>query len=161
MGRICRRGRDFPEGSMTMQIYADVLSTPVQIVGTHQGSASGSALFGAMAAGRETAVFPFWRLPKGWESAETQCTIRFRNTLPFMTRLYGEYKQLHDYFGRGGSNVMKRLKALSRNRNRSNKIFSRDQWIGQKGAARMRLGALEGTYRKETDALIRGTGAGR
>ena len=29
-------------------------------------------------------------------------------------RLYGEYKQLHDYFGRGGSNVMKRLKALSR-----------------------------------------------
>ena len=50
---------------------------------------------------------------------------------------------------------MKRLKALSREQKQKNKIFSRDQWVGQKGAARMRLGALEGKCRKETDALIR------
>ena len=30
------------------------------------------------------------------------------------TRLYAEYKQLHDHFGRGGSDVMKRLKAIRR-----------------------------------------------
>ena len=28
--------------------------------------------------------------------------------------LYAEYVQLHDYFGRGGNDVMKRLKALRR-----------------------------------------------
>jgi len=27
-------------------------------------------------------------------------------------RLYQEYRRLHDYFGRGGNDVMKRLKAL-------------------------------------------------
>jgi L-ribulokinase len=27
-------------------------------------------------------------------------------------RLFNEYRILHDYFGRGGSDVMKRLKAL-------------------------------------------------
>ena len=32
-------------------------NTPVQIVGTHQGSAFGSALFGAVAAGRENGGF--------------------------------------------------------------------------------------------------------
>ena len=26
--------------------------------------------------------------------------------------LFAEYKQLHDYFGRGGNDVMKRLKSL-------------------------------------------------
>jgi L-ribulokinase len=29
-------------------------------------------------------------------------------------RLYAEYVQLHDYFGRGGNNVMHRLAALRR-----------------------------------------------
>jgi L-ribulokinase len=29
-------------------------------------------------------------------------------------RLYAEYEILHDYFGRGENNVMKRLKALRR-----------------------------------------------
>jgi L-ribulokinase len=27
-------------------------------------------------------------------------------------RLFAEYRQLHDYFGRGGSDVMKRLKTI-------------------------------------------------
>ena len=36
---------------------------------------------------------------------------------------YGEYKQLHDYFGRGGSNVMKRLKALSREQKQKEQNF--------------------------------------
>jgi len=29
-------------------------------------------------------------------------------------RLFKEYQTLHDYFGRGGNDVMKRLKALKR-----------------------------------------------
>jgi L-ribulokinase len=29
-------------------------------------------------------------------------------------RLYAEYHTLHDYFGRGGNDVMKRLKSLKR-----------------------------------------------
>jgi L-ribulokinase len=30
------------------------------------------------------------------------------------TALYAEYRELHDYFGRGGNNVMRRLKAMRR-----------------------------------------------
>ena len=38
---------------MTMQIYADVIRMPVRIAGASQGPALGSAIFGAVAAGRE------------------------------------------------------------------------------------------------------------
>ena len=29
-------------------------------------------------------------------------------------KLYAEYRRLHDYFGRGGNDVMKRLKGIRR-----------------------------------------------
>ena len=32
-------------------------------------------------------------------------------------RLYAEYLALHDYFGKGGSDVMKRLKAIKKGEN--------------------------------------------
>jgi L-ribulokinase len=31
------------------------------------------------------------------------------------TKLYNEYKILHDYFGRGANDVMKRLKEIKKN----------------------------------------------
>ena len=38
---------------MTMQIYADIIKMPIKIAGSDQGGALGSAIFGAVAAGRE------------------------------------------------------------------------------------------------------------
>ena len=107
-----------------MQIYADVLNMPVLIVGTHQGSAFGSALFGAVAAGRENGGFSHIleaaeRLGKRGNTVYDPVS---EHTAVY-DRLYGEYKQLHDYFGRGGSNVMKRLKALSREQKQKEQNF--------------------------------------
>ena len=109
---------------MTMQIYADVLNMPVLIVGTHQGSAFGSALFGAVAAGRENGGFS--HILEAAERLGKRGNTVY-DPIPEHTavydRLYGEYKQLHDYFGRGGSNVMKRLKALSREQKQKEQNF--------------------------------------
>lgn len=41
------------KNSMAMQIYADVLNVPIHIGGSAQGPALGSAIFGAVAAGKE------------------------------------------------------------------------------------------------------------
>ena len=38
---------------MTMQIYADVIGIPIKIAGSLQGPALGSAIFGAVAAGKQ------------------------------------------------------------------------------------------------------------
>jgi L-ribulokinase len=52
------------------------------------------------------------------DAAKTMATLREERYTPnpaakeIYDRLYAEYVTLHDYFGRGGNDVMKRLKAL-------------------------------------------------
>jgi L-ribulokinase len=51
-------------------------------------------------------------------AAKTMARLKDRSFLPIpehqatYDRLYTEYVQLHDYFGRGENNVMKRLKQI-------------------------------------------------
>lgn len=98
---------------MTMQIYADVLNMPVKIAGSLQGPARGSAIFGAVAAGRERGGFDTI-----FEGAEKLGQVKDTVYLPIeenakvYDELFAEYKILHDYFGRGANDVMKRLKKL-------------------------------------------------
>ncbi|MDR2657182.1 MAG: ribulokinase [Oscillospiraceae bacterium] len=100
---------------MMMQIYADVLRMPIRVAGSAQGPALGSAIFGAVAAGSANggydSVFDASAkmgklLDKTYdpnpESADTY------------DKLYAEYKTLHDWFGRGGNDVMKRLKKIKK-----------------------------------------------
>ncbi len=98
---------------MTMQIYADVLNMPVKIVGTLQGPAYGSALFGAVAAGREKGGFDhiFSAARKLGKVKDTLYRPIPENAAVYDV-LYRDYCLLHDYFGRGPNDVMKRLKAL-------------------------------------------------
>lgn len=98
---------------LLMQIYADVTGRAIHIADTSQGGALGSAMHGAVAAGKEAG---------GYDSiAEaTKQMARLRNEayhpIPenkkVYDQLYPEYVTLHDYFGRGANNVMKRLKEL-------------------------------------------------
>lgn len=98
---------------LLMQIYADVTGRTLKIGASNQGPALGSAMHGAVAAGSAAG---------GYDSivdAARQMT-RLRDEMytpnPAATatydRLYAEYVALHDYFGRGANDVMKRLKAL-------------------------------------------------
>ena len=97
-----------------MQLYADVLRREIRVAKSAQSSALGAAIFGAVAAGKN----------RGGYETVNQAAKEMGGTLDIVYRpqprnsaiydtLYAEYRRLHDYFGRGGSGVMKRLKQIS------------------------------------------------
>src|SRR6266496_1389074 len=98
---------------LLMQIYADISGRPLRLTGTGQGGAFGSAMHGAVAAGAAAG---------GYDSIvdATRKMARMReetfSPIPenqaIYDRLYREYLTLHDYFGHGANDVMKRLKRL-------------------------------------------------
>jgi L-ribulokinase len=96
-----------------MQIYADVTGRPIVIAGTHQGGGLGSAMHGAVAAGKAAGGYD-----SIVEAARHMATLRDESYTPnpaakaVYDQLFAEYVTLHDYFGRGANDVMKRLKAL-------------------------------------------------
>ncbi|MEI6603330.1 MAG: ribulokinase [Clostridia bacterium] len=97
----------------TMQIYADATKMPIKISGSAQAPALGSAIFGAVAAGQACGGYD-----TVFEAAERMGKIKDVIYAPNVEngkvydKLYSEYAQLHDYFGKGGNDVMKRLKQL-------------------------------------------------
>ena len=99
---------------MTMQIYADVINMPIRIAGSAQSGALGSAIFGAVAAGAQNGGYD-----DVYKAAEVMGKVKDTVYYPnaenaaLYDKLYAEYKVLHDYFGRGGNDVMKRLKAIA------------------------------------------------
>ena len=97
------------KNALAMQIYADVLQMPVQIVDAAQGPALGSAIYAAVAAG-EYANAAEGAQRMGARIARTYTPIA--ENIAVYEKLYQEYKTLHDYFGRGINPVMKKLKAL-------------------------------------------------
>jgi L-ribulokinase len=98
---------------LLMQIYADVTGRPIHIADTSQGGALGSAMHGAVAAGKEAGGYD-----SILEASERMARLRDEAYHPIAQnkaaydQLYAEYVTLHDYFGRGANDVMKRLKAL-------------------------------------------------
>ncbi|WP_273324521.1 ribulokinase [Vallitalea guaymasensis] len=101
------------KNSLMMQIYSDVTNMDIHICDSNQAVALGSAMFGAVAAGRDkggydTIIEAVDKMSKVKE--EYYKPIRENNEI--YEKLFNEYKLLHDYFGRGGNDVMKRLKDI-------------------------------------------------
>jgi L-ribulokinase len=98
---------------LLMQIYADVTGRRISVGAASQTPALGSAMFGAVAAGRAAGGYD-----SIFEAADEMGHLRDEVWTPNPRRLatydnlYREYLELHDYFGRGTNDVMKRLKAL-------------------------------------------------
>lgn len=94
-----------------MQLYSDVTRLPISTIDTDQGPALGSAIHAAVAAGE---------YPNVNTAAEAMGRVNKHVYLPNEERaqqydkLYQEYEMLHDYFGRGANDVMKRLKQMKR-----------------------------------------------
>jgi L-ribulokinase len=92
-----------------MQVYADVLRRPLSVIDSEQGPALGSAIHAAVAAGA---------YPDITAAAAAMGKVRRAVYQPdpasadVYDRLYAEYERLHDYFGRGGNDVLHRLHAL-------------------------------------------------
>jgi L-ribulokinase len=98
---------------LLMQIYADVTGRELKVAATPQAGAFGSAMFAAVAAGKEAGGYDTI-----FEAAENMARLQDVVYKPDPARkavydqLYAEYLTLHDHFGRGANDVMKRLKVL-------------------------------------------------
>ena len=92
-----------------MQLYADVTQRPLDLIGSEQGPALGSAIHAAVAAGCHADVHA---------AAAAMGTVERDVYLPDEERaraydpLYAEYVALHDHFGRGGNDVLRRLRRI-------------------------------------------------
>lgn len=96
---------------LLMQIYADVLRRPLSLIASEQGPALGSAIHAAVAAG----AYP--DVPAAAEAMGRRHEAVYEPNPADAARydeLYAEYTALHDHFGRGGSDVMHRLKRIRR-----------------------------------------------
>jgi L-ribulokinase len=94
-----------------MQIYADVLQLPISVLPSEQGPALGAAIHAAVAAGAYQDVYQ--------ASAAMGCKLSSAfvpnaDHGDVYRQLYSEYLILHDYFGRGGNDLMQRLRAMRR-----------------------------------------------
>lgn len=92
-----------------MQVYADVTRRQLSLIGSAQGPALGSAIHAAVAAGAypdvPAAAAAMGRCrPAGYTPDPASADV--------YDELYAEYLRLHDYFGRGGNDVLHRLRAL-------------------------------------------------
>lgn len=98
---------------LLMQIYADVTNREIKIADSKQTPALGAAMFGAVAAGAAAGGYD-----SIVEAAKRMARVREETFRPIPAhvevyeKLYQEYNVLHDYFGRGANDVMKRLKAI-------------------------------------------------
>jgi L-ribulokinase len=98
---------------LLMQIYADVTGRPIHTVGTTQGGAVGSAMHGAVAAGKAAGGYDtIQEASKHMASLGKAKYIPIPKNKAVYDKLYTEYNTLHDYFGRGTNDIMKRLKKL-------------------------------------------------
>ena len=92
-----------------MRVYADVMRRPLSVIGTGQGPALGSAIHAAVAAGAYPGV------PEAAAAMGTMHRDVYRPdpaSADVYDELYAHYLQLHDHFGRGGTDVMHQLRNL-------------------------------------------------
>lgn len=103
------------KNDLMMQIYADVTNIPIKIALSDQTPALGAAMFGAVAAGKDKGGYDTIEM-----AAEKMGGVKDKYYSPIpenvraYEKLYEIYKELHDYFGRGSNDAMKRLKEIKK-----------------------------------------------
>ena len=111
VGSILVGGGIAEKNPLLMQIYADVTGRELRIVGTKQAGALGSAIYAAVAGGAFASV-------KAAAAVMAKRGDKVVHPIPenraAYEALYAEYVILHDYFGKGANDVMKRLKAIKK-----------------------------------------------
>ena len=97
------------KNKLLMQIYADVTGRSFRLAAAKQAPALGSAMHAAVAAG----VYPNIQAAAEKMASPTDKVVSpIAENTAIYDQLYAEYVTLHDYFGRGENDVMKRLKKL-------------------------------------------------
>jgi len=97
------------QNRVLMQIYADVLRMPLSVLDSDQGPALGSAIHAAVAADEHpdvrAAAAAMGRVRRGVYRPDERAADAY-------DELFAEYRRLHDHFGRGGDDVMHRLRRI-------------------------------------------------
>ncbi|MDP8243290.1 MAG: ribulokinase [Candidatus Hinthialibacter antarcticus] len=99
--------------TMLMQIYADITGLPFYVAGSAQSSGLGAAILGAVAAGKAGGGYD-----DPTDAAKNMARLLDVVYKPSAdahktyTAMYNEYLKLHDYFGRGENNIMKKLREM-------------------------------------------------
>ena len=107
------------KNKLLMQIYADVTGLPIYIPDATQIPAVGSAMHGAVAAGSNSGGYD-----SIMEASLKMARLRPESYHPIpenkmiYDQLFSEYLTLHDYFGRGLNDVMKRMKSIKLNQSK-------------------------------------------
>ena len=97
------------KNAFVMQIYADVTGKSMSLLDSENGPALGSAIHAAVAAGA---------YPDVTAASEAMGRVQRDAYLPNAAnhaaydKLYAEYSLLHDYFGRGTNDVLRRLRRI-------------------------------------------------
>ncbi len=98
---------------LVMQIFCDVTGRTIKVARSGQAGALGSAMHAAVAAGPEAGGYA-----NITDAARAMAGLKDKQYVPnaenhrVYDQLYAEYETLHDYFGRGANDVMKRLRKL-------------------------------------------------
>ena len=106
-GGICQKN------PMFARIYADVLNLPIHIVSAKEGSALGSAIIAAAAAGADRGGYPtvteaIHAMSEPSETVILPCQAH----VPVYQRLFQIYTALHDHFGKHQNELMHALKSI-------------------------------------------------
>ncbi len=98
---------------LLMQVYSDITGLEIRVAESAQTCALGAAILGAVAAGQANGGYD---TPQA--AAQKMARLKDEFFMPSAVRhkkytaLYNEYLQLHDYFGQGGNDAMKRLRQM-------------------------------------------------
>jgi L-ribulokinase len=95
------------KNAFVMQVYADVTRMPLHVIGSEQGPALGSAIHAAVAAGAYPNVFA---ASAAMGRVMRDAFVPDERRADAYEPLYEAYTRLHDHFGRGGDDVMHRLR---------------------------------------------------
>jgi L-ribulokinase len=98
---------------LVMQVFSDVTGREIKVAAASQTPALGSAMYAAVAAGPSVGGYADIE-----EASAFMAHLRESAYRPTAAHqgvyddLFAEYRTLHDYFGRGANDVMKRLKRI-------------------------------------------------
>lgn len=114
INRLHAGGGIAKKNPFAMQMLADVLGKEIRVSSASQIPALAGAIYASVAAGKECGGYD--TLSEATERMAAPFEVIYFPDAERRTKyleLYREYLALHDYFGRGGSDVMKRLRAIS------------------------------------------------
>ena len=109
--RIIASGGIAEKDAMMMQIYADVINRPITVSDAKYSASCGSAMYAAVAAGLYSDIAD---AAKHLAPKTGKTYLPINENVAIYDRIYTEYKVLHDYFGKGENDVMKRMAQISK-----------------------------------------------